>query len=185
MSITLYSNIYRKPLLPGRIRLLRILPHEDDKARIRCELFQYSLQDSGRRSDPYDALSYVWGDPAEIRSISVREPNSTTEHNICVTENLYGVLSRLRYRNFERIVWVDALCINQKDEREKEKQIQSMANIYGQASCVVVWLGQSANDSEKAIQDIRNAGGQKLNSGLSHEAIIALLRRLWFRRIWV
>lgn len=189
MSSTLYPRFYREALLPGNIRLLRLLPHEDKNARIQCELFHYPLQESDIRTHPYEALSYVWGDPAETQSIFIRERNSTSEHSLRVTENLHEALSRLRYRYLERIIWIDAICINQNNVREKEQQIQSMAKIYSQANRVLVWLGETADDSDRALQSIRSAGGydsEKFsNQESDHRAITALLQRPWFQRIWV
>jgi hypothetical protein len=86
-------------------------------------------------------------------------------------------------------MWIDAVSINQKDDREKEQQIQLMATIYGQANRVVVWLGEMADNSDQALQEIRNAGGKKLkeyfNNHTTQQAVTALLQRPWFRRIWV
>jgi hypothetical protein len=171
-------------LLPGTIRLLRLLPHEDENASIQCQLFSYNLQELGKRRHPYDALSYVWGDLINPKSISI------DNHNISVTVNLHRALSRLRHRYIERILWVDAVCINQGNELEKEQQIRIMAKIYAQANCVVVWLGEGADDSDHALEAIRVAGGGKessksLNNEAIYKAVLALLQRAWFRRIWV
>jgi hypothetical protein len=127
----------------------------------------------GKTNHPYDALSYVWGKPDETRPIVV------DEHVLHVTVNLHDALSHLRYRSIERIIWVDAVCINQNDTKEKEQQIQFMAKIYGQANRVVVWLGRAANCSDQALEEIR------INKGMVQQAVLALLRRPWFRRIWV
>jgi hypothetical protein len=40
-------------------------------------------------------------------------------------------------------IWIDAICINQADNREKESQVQMMGDIYHRAFNVVVWLGES------------------------------------------
>ncbi|KAF2175471.1 HET-domain-containing protein, partial [Zopfia rhizophila CBS 207.26] len=195
MSCTPSPDCYREPLLPDNIRLLRLLPNEDKKAPIQCELFHYSLWEPGKRTHPYDALSYVWGGSDKPQSIFIREHNSTSghdttsEHDLPVTANLHKALSRLRNRSIERIIWIDAVCINQKDEREKEQQIQCMAKIYGQANRVVIWLGEAADDSDQALQEIRAAGDKNSknssNSETIQQAVIALLQRPWFRRIWV
>jgi hypothetical protein len=83
-------------------------------------------------------------------------------------------------------MWVDAVCIDQENDQEKEHQIQLMAKIYGQASRVIVWLGEAADDSDQAV---RVAGGKKptnsLNNKTIQHAVLALLQRPWFRRIWV
>ncbi|XP_014555772.1 hypothetical protein COCVIDRAFT_64178, partial [Bipolaris victoriae FI3] len=177
------------PLLPDSIRLLRLLPSEDETAPIQCELFHYSLQESGRRTHPYEALSYVWGRADNPQSIFVREHDPTSGNGLPVTQNLHAALARLRYSLFERIIWIDAVCINQNDDREREQQIQFMAKIYALANRVIVWLGEVAEDSDQALHWIRAAGGTMpqipLCDGMSQQAVTALLQRPWFRRIWV
>ena len=170
-------------LSPDRIRLLRLLPNADERAGIQCELFEYSLQESGKGTHLYEALSYVWGGSDDPRSISV------DGYDLPVTANLHAVLSRLRDRNIVRILWVDAVCINQANKKEKGHQVQSMAKIFGQAHRVIVWLGEAADNSDRAVEEIRlTAGKQSTNSSNEEpiqQAILALLQRPWFRRIWV
>jgi hypothetical protein len=159
------------------------MPHKDEAAPIQCELFEYSLQESSKGTHLFEALSYVWGSPETPKSISI------DNHNLSVTANLHAALSRLRDRSFERIIWADFVCINQKDEKDKERQIQSMAKIYGQANRVIVYLGNEADGSDQAFEDIRVAAeDEPTNSSISEKsqtAILKLLKRPWFQRIWV
>ncbi|KAH8722793.1 heterokaryon incompatibility protein-domain-containing protein [Phaeosphaeriaceae sp. PMI808] len=165
---------------PDRIRLLRLMPHEDETADIQCQLFEYSLQDSCKKTHLYEALSYVWGDPDE------KQPIFIDEHRFDVTANLRAALSRLRNHSMERMLWVDAICIDQANNKEKENQIQSMAKIYGQANRVIVWLGEEADDSDQALEDIRVAAEEESTYSLdNNQKFIALLQRSWFERIWV
>jgi hypothetical protein len=169
------------------IRLLRLLPSEDDAAEIHCELFEYLLHCS-RSNHLYEALSYVWGDPADKLPIMMHG------HQFNVTVNLHAALLRLRNHAMQRVLWIDAICINQEDQKEKEHQIQAMANIYGNANQVIVWLGEAADDSDKALEGIRLAGDitsafllpEKRNEKTATEGpMLALLQRPWFHRIWV
>jgi hypothetical protein len=41
-----------------------------------------------------------------------------------------------------QLVWVDAICINQKDDQEKSRQAGMMHNIHQKAQRVVIWLGE-------------------------------------------
>ena len=108
-----------------------------------------------------------------------------------MTVNLYAALSRLRHRsNIQRVLWVDAVCINQNDASEKEQQIQIMAKIFALANRVVIWLGDATEDSDQALEEIRLAGGRAKFSNSSslempQQAILTLLNRPWFRRVWV
>lgn len=128
------SQYQYSPLLPGpgSIRLLRLMPHEDDTAPIECQLFNYSLKQSSKGAHLYEALSYVWG------GLDKTLPISIGEHNFDVTGNLHVALSHLRDRSIERIIWVDAICINQKDLQERSHQVQFMASIYAKANRVIV-----------------------------------------------
>lgn len=179
---------------PRSIRLLRLLPYQIDKAEIRAELLEYSLQDSQRSHHSYEALSYVWGGLNTTRSILIGD------EELDITPNLHAALLRFRDPEFPRILWVDAVCINQRDEAEKEYQIRSMAMIYGHAKCTIVWLGEEAESSIMALEEIRAAGSQlryisdygndpdeTSNKNLPNigKAITSLLRREWFQRIWV
>jgi hypothetical protein len=160
--------------------LLRLLPHKDKTANIQCELLEYSLQNSCG-THLYEALSYVWGNPDEKLPIFIHE------HSFDVTINLRAALSRLRNHSFERILWVDAICINQANQDEKEHQIQFMSKIYGQANRVIVWLGEAEDDSDQALEAIRTVAEDELTnvSNNNQKAIFALLQRDWFERIWV
>jgi hypothetical protein len=178
------SHYCHSPLSPGSdIRLLRLMPHDDETAPIQCELFEYSFQESSKGTHLYEALSYVWGSLESPKFISIGK------HNLRVTENLHKALSHLRNRSLVRIIWIDAVCINQKDNVERARQIQSMAKIYGQASRVIVYLGEAAHNSDQALEDIRAATeDEPMNSSVSEksqEAILKLLERPWFRRVWV
>ncbi|KAH6639822.1 hypothetical protein C7974DRAFT_389260 [Boeremia exigua] len=86
----------------------------------------------------YDALSYVWGDPNCTDFISLQGRTHQ------VTTNLYDALARLRLPEKHRRIWIDALCINQKDVKEKEGQIGLMDKIYTNANEVCMWLGEPA-----------------------------------------
>lgn len=60
-----------------------------------------------------------------------------------VTVNLHEALLRLRDPAIERIIWIDAVCIDQDDDTEKTHQIGLMSKIYGQANRVIIWLGEA------------------------------------------
>jgi hypothetical protein len=174
-----YSSI---PRGNDSVRLLRLMPHKDETADIQCELFDYSLQNSCKGIHLYEALSYVWGNPDEKLPIFIHK------HSFDVTVNLRAALLRLRNHSMERILWVDAICINQEDQEEKEQQIQLMAKIYSQANRVIVSLGEAADDSNLALKEIRIAAGKKSTSSINkaiQQAVLMLLQRPWFQRIWV
>ncbi|RKK26885.1 hypothetical protein BFJ67_g16416 [Fusarium oxysporum f. sp. cepae] len=177
--MSLPPPLYCYSSLPeGSIRLLRLLPHQDEHAPIQCRLFDCALADSGS-TRPYSALSYVWGSEYKPQSISM------DGCDLPVGENLYMALSHLRDRSIERTIWIDAICINQRDPKEKGQQVQSMAKIYAKASCVLVWLGGATPDSGQALEEIRIAAEQRTKRSINETAILGLLEGPWFQRIWV
>jgi hypothetical protein len=180
----MYSHPYS--ILPpdsDNIRLLRLLPNEDEAAPVQCELRNYSLQKLGPRTHLYEALSYVWGDTRETLPIWV------DNNQFPVTVNLYAALFRLRDHSLERIIWIDAICINQEDSQEQGHQVQLMAKIYSNAHRVIVWLGEEAVEIKGALEDIRLAANEELlehsEKEINKHAILNLLQQPWFRRIWV
>jgi uncharacterized membrane protein YvbJ len=58
-----------------------------------------------------------------------------------------------------------------------------------QANRVIVYLGDEADDSDQAFEDIHVTAEDELtNSSISEKsqtAILKLLKRPWFQRIWV
>ncbi|RFU26156.1 hypothetical protein B7463_g10182, partial [Scytalidium lignicola] len=118
-------------------RLLRLL--RGDGMELYCHLFKAYVNE--KLGDdvliPYEALSYVWGDPKATKRITLNGKNHW------ITANLYEALLNLRQESTDRIIWIDALCINQKYHEEKNHQIRHIAAIYQQAECVIFWLGPS------------------------------------------
>jgi hypothetical protein len=101
-------------------------------------------------SEPrFAALSYVWGDPTDKLSLAV------DGHSVAVTKNLHSACTQLRRQRFTGHIWIDALCINQRDTLEKNSQVPLMARIYSQAENVLIWLGpEPDNGALRAVQQL-------------------------------
>ncbi|KIM99723.1 hypothetical protein OIDMADRAFT_19757 [Oidiodendron maius Zn] len=98
--------------LHGRqIRLLTILPSKTSD--ICCSVAVQSLD----KQIPYIALSYVWGDSTSQRRITC------DGRALEVTENLYHAIQHLKQKQITEPLWIDAICINQRDNREKICQV--------------------------------------------------------------
>lgn len=177
-----HHHLYEySPLAPGpnSFRLLEILPADELKpsSQPKCRLYNYSPDECSIPIPDYEALSYVWGHPHKTKSIEVNEKI------LYITENLYAALMQLRIRGVQW-TWIDAICINQDNKQERGHQVRSMARIYGKAHHVIVWLGEEACGSDIAFEAIRNRSTSK-NDDDAKKAIIHLLERPYFRRIWV
>jgi hypothetical protein len=199
--ITSMTELY-EPLPPRTIRLLRVLPGDGEEVPIQCELLIFPLPERNDQLQLYEALSYVWGSMDTPYSILV------SGRPVHIGQNLYQALHRLRHHVLDRVLWIDAICINQADTREKEQQIPLMWQIYHLAGRVVVWLGEEADNSTQALKAIVSAGANQtlpdlLDPWETHDpdsqdrprhlnlddaaevSILAIFTRPWFRRIWV
>ncbi|KAF8854517.1 HET-domain-containing protein [Acephala macrosclerotiorum] len=118
------------------IRLVTLQQGRSSDA-IHCNLSIVSLKEV----PSYQALSYAWGDPTSTVQIYLdgRPHQATT--------NLESALRHLRLATASRVLWIDALCINQGDTLERNSQVMHMNGVYQKASEVVVWLGEEAENS--------------------------------------
>jgi len=116
----------------GEFHLLNLFPGRKD-SHIHC-----APQIVPLNAPPlYEALSYTWSIPKGVDStIPVASDRNSTHAiplNGClamVTYNLEVALQQLRHAERERILWVDALCINQENDLEKSEQVRPMGRIY-------------------------------------------------------
>lgn len=109
-----------------------------------------------------------------------------------ITPNLEAGLKEFRACGSYHL-WIDALCIDQKNVQERNEQIKLMAGIYRNCKKLLVWLGVENDGSDIAMDYIEksaDAGGfntwrrQMKPVGLG-VYIKHLLERSWFRRAWV
>lgn len=113
----------------GAIRLMRVLPDTQDR------ILRFEIGNFGRAlAPPYTAVSYTWGDEEATELIYLnRRPFS-------VRPNLWGCLYYLRSDAW-KYIWVDAICIDQRNVGEKTEQVGAMGSTYSHAAHVSVWLG--------------------------------------------
>ena len=124
--------VYGESMTAGRtFRLLSIHPALDQYEQLACSCHPYKID----KAPPYEALSYVWGDPKPAIEVLC---NGQT---IVIQSELANALLQLRLRDTPRLIWADAICINQNDVPERNHQVLLMGSIYSLASRVVVWLG--------------------------------------------
>ena len=180
------------------IRLLHLHPGAEGSP-IEATLSVHSLANL----PSYESLSYCWGNKGEFPMVCNSFP-------ITIQQSLFQALRALRLRDVERILWVDAICINQNDNTERSSQVQLMRQIYQCSIRVVVWLGEHAQDSEQGAdlllqiqrlavendekgsdlaqalssKDLLELGLPSVDSG-KWQSLEALLWRPWFTRIWI
>jgi hypothetical protein len=134
----------------------------------------------------YDALSYPWGKtidedgyklPGRNISIIVEDSNGA-KHRFWkeIGGNLALALEQLRpcYNKSRRepdaiacrLIWVDALCINQIDEVEKSLQVSQMGNIYAmsQRTVAIPVPGLTLSGSKLARERFQDIACRNLSS---------------------
>lgn len=125
----------------NELRLLQLLPGQGADA-IKCTLYLVSRNDRPL----YSALSYAWENHSFVAPITVND------QEWFVTENLYLALLNLRNERSPLTLWVDAICIDQKNEEEKSWHVQQMRDTFREAEQVIVWLGPHAAGTDDAIR---------------------------------
>ncbi|KAL5092201.1 hypothetical protein Trisim1_002086 [Trichoderma cf. simile WF8] len=137
------------PELPNSrsIRVIKLHGATGPSDDIRFDLITVSLDDPL----PYEAISYTWsGQPLD-------RPVYANGTEYLVTRNAEDVMRRLRPNKPERSrnLWIDAICINQKDDKEKAVEVQLMYEIYANAERVNIWLGQGSESTALALRWLR------------------------------
>ena len=123
------------------IRLLRLMGDAPNDV-LRCEIHVVDIEDDLA----YEAVSYVWGILQHMPSIHISCVHGETE--LEVPANLRDALCRFRHPSSTRTLWVDSICINQKDDNERSQQVRLMGRIYRKASTVLIWLGGDVDEGK-------------------------------------
>ncbi|KAK3062187.1 hypothetical protein LTS18_004639, partial [Coniosporium uncinatum] len=112
------------------IRILVLEPAESPSAPICCSLVEVDLDTEWE----HDALSYCWQleEPPGLICLGVGSGKEVTKP-LTVGANCYAALQVLRQSARIRLLWVDAICIDQASNSEKSQQVRLMTQIYAQA----------------------------------------------------
>ncbi|KAF8847081.1 HET-domain-containing protein [Acephala macrosclerotiorum] len=151
-----------------------------------CTLSYTTLSQCKER---FEALSYLWGDPNELKDILL------DGIKFRVTINLHAALNGLRCKNESRTLWIDAICIDQSNMRERALQVQKMGTLYLYATRVIAWLGEEANGSNEAFAILGQLEELEGDEAIAQfvestpdskwEAFDTLAQRPYFRRVWM
>jgi hypothetical protein len=178
---------YRKLAHTDSIRLLKLHPASDPSSPICCSLRHTRL--SQHRN--YEAISYTWGDDTALCPIYLCDGN---RGQLQVRSNCYNVLRHVRLTDRPRVLWIDAICIDQTNLQERGHQVRSMDRVYEQASAVVAYLGEETPGSRILFEELARADEARIKTGeydrpppsdIVIEELDKLIRRPWFRRVWV
>ncbi|KAK4888832.1 hypothetical protein LTR27_012293 [Elasticomyces elasticus] len=201
--------VYRKlDAKRQEIRLLEVLPDEPGKpVRVNIRVVQLPAA--------YETISYAWGNPARSGCIEVRmKRRRRWSRQLRVPLNTEAALKRVRLVGRSRMVWIDAVCINQDDKLERSQQVAIMGSIYASSIGNLTHLGdledadmaariQSTIDNlliqaKHETNDLRTFDSflqdqsqteqmqrRGLHFDVDDEAVCLMLKLPWFRRLWV
>ncbi|KAI2616091.1 HET-domain-containing protein [Hypoxylon sp. NC1633] len=187
----------------NQFRILTLLPGSGEQP-LECILEHGDISNP----PPYEAISYVWGDPHDRVKITCNDRSLT------ITAGLAAVLHHFRSPTERRSLWADAICINQDDDEERGRQVRRMKDIYSKARLVLIWLGEEREESDQGLavaSDLAHACHQYTSEGGSLQTIsfddqlaqklfgkfrdpsefprlsafAKIIQRLWFTRVWV
>jgi sulfur relay (sulfurtransferase) DsrC/TusE family protein len=122
-------------LQPGRFR---------DDIHVRLAEIRLSEKPS------FEALSYVWGSPTPT------DPISCHGEELLVTSNCIAAMRQLRHKYRTRVLWIDAICIDQNSKNERNHQVRLMGEIYSTAKRFIIWLGEGTTDSDFLMSFLKN-----------------------------
>lgn len=129
---------------PATIRLIEIQSPSSLSLEepLFCEIHHFDLKTAA--SMEYCALSYVWGEPNCDQTFTL------SKFPFKVTSHLYKALQRLRFFGW-KLVWVDAICIDQSNVPERSAQITLMGRIYSSAKSTAIYLGETDKQGARAV----------------------------------
>ncbi|KAH8589512.1 heterokaryon incompatibility protein-domain-containing protein [Bisporella sp. PMI_857] len=170
-------------------RCIRLLNLHPGPPGFRCELVPQSLD----LISSFEAISYIWGDSVKSDSIMIEGCS------LPITKNAYEILAKFAPKAGTRVLWIDAICINQDDDIDKSQQVRLMKEIYSSASRVIIWLG---NPPEASLaHDFFSQSNSQFPGKASDEAHVSsttindkdlgqlefrkLLQHPYWTRVWV
>lgn len=137
---------------------------------------------SGDEHLRYDAVSYTWatqeGDSSKTHAVYI------DDCVLKVTQNCYAALRQLRHPEIYRSEWIDAICINQLNVRERNHQVSMMDRIYRKAKQVHVCIKDDAHDYTEAINWLQLKDHRPMTT-IEKAQLQMILRHRYFKRVWV
>jgi hypothetical protein len=186
------------------IRLISLEPSQTPQDPLRASLITCRLGDVD-----FEALSYVWGEPEFTKTLH------TPDGDLHITENIEAALKQFRQADSPRLLWADAISIDQKNDLEKSRQIAMMGDIYRTAKTVLIWLGPLSLHTLWSVEYLlvlaeesdrfgiarptgpariwlnmpHLAGGQEDAARILESALLAhvesIYEKAWFTRVWI
>ncbi|KAK1572976.1 heterokaryon incompatibility protein-domain-containing protein [Colletotrichum navitas] len=186
----LYETLDLEPV-KREIRVLSLGPGTNDDP-LELDLSRISLDDNPH----YTVLSYCWGSQDDLQQVRIGDTP------FLVSRHLHSCLMNLRREDSPLTIWIDAICINQNSNQEKNTQVPLMRDIYKGATELFVWLGESTPGLDRIFNSIQRVFEHNIEiepKGISQvaeellqaspeeteQAFVEFVNRPWFRRTWI
>lgn len=190
---TSQNDIYHLLMGSDEIRLL----HLDSYDTVSQPLHGFLRPTRLSQRPDYVALSYTWADTKGDRTLCEKVFLGNAWMPFAITSNCAAALRRLRLRGGTRVVWIDAICIDQTNTGERSHQVSMMRDIYSRAESVAIYLGGDpgqhvdtpAGRLMQRLSDERFRAGKAVTEnwggGFDYQGICDLFGQPYWSRIWV
>jgi hypothetical protein len=183
------SAIYKRLERNEDIRLINLLPASKWDDPLACNIVPASFADGPE----FEALSYPWGLQNGVHGsiVAINCAHSTLQISSNLNSALRDLRSDMSADDSYRVLWVDAICIDQSHSEEKAHQIRQMKRIYSEAKRVIVWLGQGTEKGVKAFKTLESISelGNPFSNGSDIslpylEPLNSIGESPWWTRAW-
>lgn len=158
---------------------------------IACSMFKVNVEELSHQ--PFNALSYTWGEPTPSRGILVDGRSFRIRQNLWEFLEIASTDPEL----YSLPLWIDQICIDQSSNAEKSQQVQDMHNLFLKAARVFMWLGQ-LDDAASSMMEALNRGrfsdfiGDTSDScppgsmaRKRRDLLVSFMNREYWRRLWI
>jgi Heterokaryon incompatibility protein (HET) len=190
-------------------RLIRVKRKNDTTGSLSLiEAWSFEIIHVKRSEAPeYEAVSYVWGCQEKNESLVLGDSR------VCLlTSSLFSALPHFAFASTTGYLWIDQICINQSDLKERGHQVEVMRSIYRDAQRVLAWVGTMDQEHSASLLELIHVTESALSEPLSDKleyhsaevaarvspflsakpgqdshllALLNLLNREWFYRAWI
>lgn len=183
-SIKEYPNYHKHDNLSdgnSLFRLLSVEGRDSETGFISCSLSTVPLNDV---EGQFIAVSHTWGTDEHTREILINDAT------FFISPQLWQFLDLVADRIPGQQLWIDALCIAQDNNHEKELQIPLMKRIYSNAEKVIAYLDSPIDFKSN---DLRYSSAINTNSvldliGAGYHFSLPLVRLVfhqYWSRVWI
>lgn len=113
-------------------------------------------------------MSYTWGQEPDLHPLFLHG------NKRLIRSNLFHALQRIMLRSGSINIWIDSICINQEYDLERNSQVRQMADIYRNATGVLIWLGEEDSTSKLAMDLIEKIVQRDFYGGVPGGRIMVL-----------